>query len=77
MSGIDEFTMTSNELTIKFETVEQANNFKSWLCNQGEQDYWLQAEYDIDGDEHYADHFDYHSEHNVITATKVKEEDDE
>jgi len=33
-----------NELTFKFDSPEAALHFKSWLCEQGEQDYWLWME---------------------------------
>ena len=32
------------KLTFKFETEEAAKEFKSWLCEQGEQDYWIWME---------------------------------
>lgn len=42
------------KITIEFNNLKAAEYFQSWLCGQGEQDYWLwmecREEEDIDGD---------------------------
>jgi hypothetical protein len=32
-------------ISIEFDNKEAADHFASWLCGQGEQDYWLWMEY--------------------------------
>ena len=34
------FETKSEILTFRFQNKEAAKHFKSWLCGQGEQDYW-------------------------------------
>jgi hypothetical protein len=41
---------TSSTLTFEFPDVEAANDFKTWLCNSGEQQYWNDAERFVDFD---------------------------
>jgi hypothetical protein len=40
MADIDKFNNHGSELVFKFDNKEAANQFKSWLCGAGEQDYW-------------------------------------
>lgn len=40
------FKPTSNKLVFEFEKPEDAEGFKEWLCNQGEQDFWSQDDID-------------------------------
>ncbi len=35
------FSNHEETLVFKFENKEAANQFKHWLCGQGEQDYWM------------------------------------
>ena len=39
-----EFDPKGKTLTFEFESVEAAKEFKSWLCNAGEQYYWTSME---------------------------------
>lgn len=39
------FQTFDSDLVIKFDNVKAANYFKTWLCEQGEQDYWTWMEY--------------------------------
>ncbi len=34
----------TNKVVIEFDNPEAAAHFQSWLCGQGEQDYWLWME---------------------------------
>ncbi len=64
------FRTNSPTLTFNFENEKAAEHFKSWLCGQGEQDYWMWMEYreqEESGDITGID-FDYHSG-SVIKAT--------
>ncbi len=38
------FTFKGKTLTFEFENEKAANHFKTWLCEQGEQDYWMWME---------------------------------
>ena len=38
------FKVKGNTLTFEFDNEEALNQFKSWLCGQGEQDYWTYQE---------------------------------
>ncbi len=38
--GPDGFEPTRPELVIRFPSIAAASEFKSWLCNRAEQDYW-------------------------------------
>lgn len=55
------------DLTIKFATEEQALQFATWLCEAGEQDYWMWAEiatkHPIRASDprHFVGDFDYHN----------------
>ena len=43
----------TESLTFQFENVEAAEHFKSWFCDQGEEDYWAsmsEIENEEDGD---------------------------
>ncbi len=57
-----EFKFKGTKLTFEFETEEQANFFKTWLCEVGEQDYWLSEE----------DRFDRLSRFDYWTGDTVK-----
>lgn len=53
--------MARVKLTIEFDNVETADHFATWLCEQGEQDYWAwmeQREQEETGD--ITAMFDYH-----------------
>jgi len=39
MSWKEKFTPTSDTLTLHFDSVKEAEVFKTWLCNSGEQFY--------------------------------------
>jgi hypothetical protein len=39
------FEFKGNKLTFEFDNEEAANHFKTWLCGQGEQDYWTWMKY--------------------------------
>lgn len=41
----DEFKASGTKLTFEFDNEEALNHFKLWLCEQGEQDYWMWMEY--------------------------------
>jgi hypothetical protein len=43
-TGGEHFEPTSNKLTFEFETIEDADQFKSWMCNQGEQSFYVYDE---------------------------------
>jgi hypothetical protein len=55
------------DLTIRFATREQAIAFSTWLCEAGEQDYWMWAEIQIrypirrEPPKDYVAAFDYHN----------------
>ncbi len=70
--------MTTNEVrledvTIKFETIQQADRFVAWFSNSGEQDYFEQREYE-DNPNDIVNIFEY--EDNIITGKNIKEEDE-
>jgi hypothetical protein len=48
------------KVTFEFETDDQAEEFVTWLCEQGEQDYWLWMEATQERQE-YMVAFDYHT----------------
>jgi hypothetical protein len=72
MAGIRKFTPTSNHLVIAFETKEQADYFKSWMCGIGEQDFWDYAQ--ECREESNSLSFDYHEHPNAIAAYYYDEE---
>ena len=41
----NQFKTSGTTLTFEFENEQALNHFKSWLCGQGEQDYWMWMEY--------------------------------
>jgi len=47
------------ELTIIFPTPRSAEYFRTWLCEQGEQDYWNFMECQDDARNETVDLFDY------------------
>lgn len=56
-------TTNSKTITINFSNEEAAEAFATWLCEQGEQDYWMwmeEQERDSDNEELTATHFHYH-----------------
>jgi len=55
-----------NEVTIKFETDEQAEAFMDWLDNSGEQEYFTVAEMLDDGQ--FVDQFSYDRKSMTITG---------
>jgi hypothetical protein len=62
-------------LTFNFDSVEDANNFKSWLCGSGEQHFWTWEEYRLqeadDQDASNLSKFDYwNKETSVINVTR-------
>lgn len=61
-----------SDLTLKFESPEAAEHFKSWLCGQGEQDYWLWMDCQPEEErQHTAEHFDYWGDDpNVVSASR-------
>jgi hypothetical protein len=66
------FDPTSESLTIQFASPESAAHFKSWLCEQGESDYWLWMDYreeEQNGDI-TATNFEYHGDDPNIIKTK-------
>lgn len=60
-----------NDLILKFDSPEAAECFKSWLCGQGEQDYWLWMEHQPESEQQHATKsFDYWgSDPNVVRAS--------
>jgi len=68
------FEPTETRLSIEFDCVEQANAFKSWLCNSGEQQFWKHCEIHMD-DPLIPYHTDYHGDPNTVlfSAEPVKE----
>ena len=64
------------KVVIEFDNEEMARAFAIWLCEGGEQDYWEWRDSDAEGQEHYANNFDYFSQNNGefgvnIRATRV------
>ncbi len=60
-----------NDLILKFDSPEAAEHFKSWLCGQGEQDYWLWMDCQPKSEQqHTAKSFDYWgNDPNVVRAS--------
>ena len=50
--------MSKTKIMIEFDSRELADSFTSWLCNQGEQDFFTALEYDDDVASKSC-HFDY------------------
>lgn len=52
-----------SKVTFEFDNAEAADHFASWLCEQGEQDYWNWMEYreSEESGNITGTHFDYHS----------------
>lgn len=80
MSLSDEelFKQTNKTLTIEFDTIKQAQHFKSWLFEVGEQDYyrWMECrlkQYEAVDDDVVI--FDFHSGKNMINAYWRPEDD--
>lgn len=72
---MSKFNPTSNTLTLNFPTPKDAEIFKSWLCGQGETDYWSWAEYRDQEDsenDRLLTNIDYHSDPNEITFKPAK-----
>jgi hypothetical protein len=42
---VDKFKVKGQKLTFVFGNEKTLNHFKSWLCEQGEQEYWDWMEY--------------------------------
>lgn len=64
------FSPPGKRLVFEFESQEAAEHFKSWLCESGEQEYWMWMEVrerEEDGDI-TATSFDYHTGTEVIPA---------
>ena len=59
-----------HQLTIVFDTVEMAKEFKQWMCGGGEQDYW--AWMDEQAEEYTARWFYYSDDPNKVIATRRK-----
>ena len=60
----------STEIKINFSNPEAADHFLTWLCEQGEQDYWIWMEYretEEDGDI-TATKFDYDFKNSVVNT---------
>jgi len=67
------YDVTGKEITIKFPSMIDAQNFKDWFCGSGEQAYWTALEgKDVGCD------FEYHKPGgNVIIASAIVDEDEE
>jgi hypothetical protein len=62
------FEPTDKKIVMEFENERMAYHFKLWLCEQGEQDYWMWMEVreqEEDGDI-TAHRFGYHDDPNKI-----------
>jgi hypothetical protein len=62
------------KVSFEFETEDQADEFVSWLCGQGEQDYWTWMECNQETQEH-AVSFDYHTSAFKGNSGKLKKGD--
>lgn len=72
--GMKDFNTDSPSLTLRFETVEDAQSFKNWLANSGEQKFWDWDEYQVsEATGHMS--FNYHDPGgDVIVASREKSE---
>lgn len=62
----------SEELVIRFPSVESALAFKTWLCDHGEGMYWEWADdYESQTGERVAVRFDYWSDGSVISSELI------
>ncbi len=70
------YTQTTNEIRFVFPTPAHAENFKDWLCNQGEQDFWEVKEF-REGEERklFNIDFNYHHAPNTVMSKEFKDED--
>lgn len=66
--GMKGFEPDAPRLTFHFPDVEAAAKFKSWLCNSGEQSFWMG-----DGNENIS--FEYHDPGGCDVVAKYTEED--
>lgn len=69
------FDTDKKTLTFNFDSVEDANIFKSWLCGSGEQDFWMWEEcrlQEADQDASKLSKFDYWNKEDtaVINVTR-------
>lgn len=73
------FDFKGKTLTFEFENEEAANHFKSWLCESGEQDYWMWMEYREQEEEGpiTGKEFKYHGKDGSVVAVRCGRQDDE
>ena len=70
------FNVTSKELVFKFDNAKMAEHFKIWLCEQGEQDYWIWMEYREQEEEGIITAYDFdYWKGNTIIAAYGREQD--
>lgn len=73
------FCNHGKELTFKFDSIEAANHFKSWLCGSGEQQYWEWMECREQEDVEARDtvlEFNYHTGDSAITTESGRLDDE-
>lgn len=60
----------TNKVTFEFDNEEAACHFQSWLCGQGEQDYWLwmEAREQESSEDITAVSFNYHTGDETVKA---------
>lgn len=58
-------------ITVKFDNQKAAEHFQTWLCEQGEQDYWQWMEYreEEEGGNITAIYFEYNFDDGTVSTT--------